>query len=300
MILFIDRKTGKKEVEKVYGGRAIDFLYGDSLISALFLHPLSRLPFFSALFGFWQRLPITRHKITSFVQDFDVDVSEFEKPVEQFSCFDDFFVRKLKRSSRPIAAGKNRAVIPADGRYWFYEKISSSNYFNIKGEKFDLAKLLEDDDLAKHYYEGSMAIARLCPSDYHRFHFPCDGVPSETKLINGWLYSVNPAALKKDLQIFTKNKRTLCQIESEVFGKVLFMEIGATSVGTIHQTYQPFRGYEKGDEKGYFSFGASSLVILFEPDRIQFDSDLLEATRSGYEMRCLMGQSMGMATDLSR
>lgn len=291
MIEYIDRKSGQRQVEKVYGQKALSFLYGDYFFSKPLLHLLSRIPFFSAFVGFWQSRSFTKRKIAPFIQEHGVDPSEFAKPIEKFSSFNDFFIRKLNPNSRPIA--ETEAIIPADGRYWFYEKISSAFYFNIKGEKFDLSELLEDSSLAKHYEEGSLVIARLCPSDYHRFHFPCDGVPQETKLINGWLYSVNPIAIKRDVHIFTKNKRTLCLFKSAAFGELLILEIGATSVGTIHQTYEPNRLYKKGAEKGFFSFGGSSLVLLFQPGKIQFDKDLLDATKKGYEIRCLMGQSMG-------
>ena len=142
-----------------------------------------------------------------------------------------------------------------------------------------------------------MAIVRLCPSDYHRFHFPCDCVPGQTRLINGWLYSVNPLAIKNNLDIFTQNKRTLCELETNRFGKILYLEIGATNVGSIQQTYEPFEKQPKGAEKGYFEFGGSSLILLFAKGMIQFDQDLLDATEAGLEMRCLMGQQMGVAAD---
>ena len=140
-----------------------------------------------------------------------------------------------------------------------------------------------------------MVLARLCPTDYHRFHFPCDCLPGQTKLINGWLYSVNPLAVKKNIQILTQNKRTLCLLDTPLFGSVAYMEIGATSVGSIQETYVVDRFQVKGAEKGYFEFGGSALILLFPKNTIQFDSDLLAATEQGLEMRCLLGQSMGRA-----
>lgn len=296
-IIYIDRLSGTKVVEKVYGGKALSFLYGEDALSRIFgaplLHLLSKYSFFSSFVGFWQRLPFTKKKIQPFVENYEVDANEFEKSVSHFDSFNDFFVRKLKPQARPIEGKRSSAVIPADGRYWFYQEISSANFFYIKGEKFNLNSLLENEELARHYQNGSMVIARLCPSDYHRFHFPCDCIPGESKVINGWLYSVNPVALKKDFDILTKNKRTLCELKSPLFGNILYIEIGATSVGSIHETYQPGKFYEKGAEKGYFSFGGSCLILLFEPHTIQFDSDLLRASEEGFEIKCLMGQSMG-------
>ncbi len=298
-INYINRITGQKEVEEVYGGKALHFLYGHDLISRLLgtslLHSLVKFSPFSALYGSWQKSPLSKKKIQPFIEKFKVDASEFQLPVERFSSFNDFFIRRLKPEARPIAPGKDVAIMPADGRYYFYQNIKEADGFIVKGQKFDIAKLLEDHHLASHYVEGSMVMARLCPIDYHRFHFPCDCVPGPTRLINGWLYSVNPIAVKKNLNIFTENKRTVCEMQTEAFGKVLFIEIGATSVGSIHETYTPGHFHPKGAEKGYFSFGASSLILLFEKDCITFDSDLIAATEQGLEIRCLFGQSMGKA-----
>lgn len=291
-IEFIDRKSGQKQVEKVYGDRAIRLLYGDDWMSRIVGAPLlqltSKIPFISWLYGKWQSSRWTTSKIVPFIEKFGVDPKEFLVEVGQFDSFNDFFIRKLKPDARPIGEG---AVLPADGRYLFYPNISEADGFVIKGEKFCLATLLEDEELAQKYAEGTMVIARLCPSDYHRFHFPCDGVPGETKLINGWLYSVNPLALKRDINIFSQNKRTLCKIASEKFGTVLFLEVGATFVGSMTQTYQPNQPVRKGDEKGYFSFGASTVILLFEPGKITLCEDLVRSDH--VEIKCLMGESLG-------
>lgn len=296
-ITYIDRTTGKVEQEQVYGARALNLLYGKgwltSLLGGPIAHLCARLPFFSAFFGYLKTRPSSAKQIVPFIKNFKIKTSEFQEEPHTFASFNDFFIRKLKPSARPIAANKNVAVIPADGRYWFYQHYDLTEGIIVKGERFDLPTLLNNQSLAAKYSQGAMVIARLCPTDYHRFHFPCDCIPGKTQLINGWLYSVNPVAIKKDLQIFTQNKRTLCELETVNFGKILFLEIGATCVGAIHQTYIPDKRYAKGDEKGYFSFGASSLILLFPPNKIIFDKDLIEATEKHLEMRCLMGQSMG-------
>lgn len=297
-IYYIDRVTGKQEEEEIYGGAALRFLYGKSLFSRLLGHPLAflvaRIPFISACYGWWQRLPLTKRKVAPFIEKYGVDSKEFLKPVGAFTSFDDFFIRKLKPNARPIASEKKRAVIPADGRYLFYPRLDQADGFVVKGKRFDLKSLLQNAELASRYSKGSMVMARLCPVDYHRFHFPCDGIPGESACLNGWLYSVNPIALRQNVEIFTENKRTLCPFQTESFGEVLLMEIGATNVGSIIQTYSPSKKVYKGDEKGYFSFGASALILLFPPETIEFDSDLLAASQNHVEIRCLMGQSMGV------
>lgn len=296
-IVFIERKTGQKEQEMVYGGDALKFLYGKSFLSRTIGRPLAALlaknSFFSAAYGWWQKQPWTACKIRPFIKKYSVDASEFLEPVDTFKSFNDFFIRKLKPEARPIAPAENTAIIPADGRYLFHQRIDLSDGFAVKGQKFKLAELLQNEKLAVEYCQGSMAMARLCPTDYHRFHFPCACIPGDSRLINGWLYSVNPIAIKQNIDIFTQNKRTICVLETENFGKVLFLEIGATNVGSINQTYVPHKKQAKGAEKGYFAFGGSALIILFQPNKIIFDADLIAATQQNLEIRCLMGQSMG-------
>ncbi len=297
-IIYLNRLTGQKEIEKVYGESALGWLYGDSWLARIFMPMLAKNPLFSALYGTWQKQSFTQKNIDLFIQKFQVDATEFSDP-GSYKSFNDFFIRRLKPEARPIASGDQVAIIPADGRYYFYQNIQAADGFLVKGQKFKLSELLEDVQLAKEYEESSLVLARLCPSDYHRFHFPCSGLAAKTKWINGWLYSVNPIALRRDIDIFSKNKRTVCPILSPQFGKVLYIEVGATNVGSIHHTYRPNSWVEKGAEKGYFSFGASSLIILFPKDSILFDEDLIKATQEGIEIRCLMGQSMGLTPQFS-
>lgn len=298
-IHYIDRANGKTCEEEVYGAAFLKFLYGDGVAGRLLGQPLShwlaRVPALSAWYGKVQSSPASAKRVLPFIEKFGVDASEFAKPADTFTSFNDFFTRELKPSARPIAQGDAVAIIPADGRYLFHQNISKADGFVVKGKKFDLTDLLQDKKLAEEYAEGAMVMARLCPTDYHRFHFPCDCTPGETKTINGCLYSVNPVAIKKNIEIFTENKRTLCKLATKEFGTILYMEIGATCVGTIHETYTPGVLVQKGAEKGYFSFGGSSLILLFQPGAITFDKDLLDASANLIEIKCLMGQSMGRA-----
>lgn len=184
-------------------------------------------------------------------------------------------------------------ILPADARYLVFPHLKTTETFWVKGQKLSLEQLLQSAPLARRYEEGSMVIARLCPVDYHRFHFPCDCIPQEPQEINGPLFSVNPIALRRNLSILAENKRVVTSLKTTHFGEILFIEIGATYVGTIHQTYTPGTPCLKGDEKGYFSFGGSSLILLFEPRTIQFDQDLLDYSAKTIEVRALLGQSLG-------
>ena len=158
---------------------------------------------------------------------------------------------------------------------------------------FDLPTLLQDSELAKRYSHGSLLLSRLCPVDYHRFHFPLAGIPGRTRLINGPLFSVNPIALCQNIQILAKNKRCVTELKTESFGTVLVLEIGATCVGGICQTYQPGDPVFKGQEKGFFRFGGSSTILIFEPGAIEFDDDLIHHSSMQRELYAKIGDHMG-------
>lgn len=297
-IHYIDRASQQVEKEQVYGRFFLELLYSkrwiSHIMSMLFLPLVAKNAFASHLYGLFQKSRFSRCKVRPFIEKFGVDASEFKDPVESFKSFNDFFVRKLKPEARPIAQGADVAVLPADARYWFFQDLHRNDGIVVKGETFSLTDLLQSVPLAEKYARGSMAIARLCPTDYHRFHFPCNCVPVQPQLINGPLYSVNPIALKRNIHILSENKRVVTRLKSENFGTILYIEIGATYVGSIVQTFTPDQAVYKGDEKGYFSFGGSCLILLFEPGRIQFDPDLLAATSRGLEIKALFGQSMGI------
>lgn len=288
-----DRATREIEEEPVYGENALQFFYGPSwfskTIGAFFRFCVARFSVFSALYGKIQKLPCSKKKIAPFVEQYKIDSSEFEKRVDQFTSFNDFFTRKLIPTARPIA--KTQVVLPADARYRIIPNLSEAKFL-IKGRAFDLAEFLGSPTLAEKYAGGSMVIARLCPLDYHRFHFPCQGIPGEPKQINGYLYSVNPIALKENWKILAENRRVLTLMETESMGTVAMVEVGATCVGEIFQTFTPRAAVEKGAEKGVFSFGGSAMVLLFEKGSIRFASDLLQIPE-GLEIVGKMGQPLG-------
>jgi phosphatidylserine decarboxylase len=230
----------------------------------------------------------TKRLVKPFVRVFKVDATEFEK--QTFESFNDFFTRRLKKGARPINPDPGKVVMPADGRYFVYPKIER---IYAKGQTFDLETFLGDKVLAKRYEGGSMAIIRLCPVDYHRFHFPVDCVASDARLICGHHFSVSPFALRQRLSILWENKRMVTELETERFGKVASVEIGATNVGSIRQTYHAGKRVKKGDEKGYFEFGGSCIVLLFEQGRIVFDADLIENTKRGLETLGRLGDTLG-------
>jgi phosphatidylserine decarboxylase len=287
-ITFFNRLTQRLETEAVYGEGFLRFTY-ESPLGALPLHTLVKRAAFSRWYGSRMDAPVSRAKIAPFLATYGVDTGEFADAPDSFRTFNEFFYRKLRPQARPIAPGEDVISLPADGRHLVLPDIAECDNFFIKGTRFELAALLRDAALALRYAHGSMLISRLCPVDYHRFHFPCAGIPGATRLINGPLYSVSPIALRRRASIHWENKREITVLRTSNLGDVLLLEVGATCVGSIVQTYTPGAAIEKGAEKGYFRFGGSCFITIFEPGKIKFSDDLIEHSRVGREVYARMG-----------
>lgn len=294
-IEYIDRKTKTLCREKVYGSFFLSLLYSGKIfpgfVCKFFRLIFAKNPFFSYIYGKIQSSKISRYKIAPFVKNFSVDLSEFE--IKKYESFNDFFIRKLKKDARKLTKDPLVAIAPCDGRYLVYQHVDALQTFLIKGRQFHIKDLISDSLLYEKFKDGSLLIARLCPSDYHRFHFIDNGVCGDCRNIDGYLQSVNPIAWKKNIEIFWTNKRVLQEFFSENFGHILYLEIGATCVGSIHQTSFPGQIVKKGDELGYFSFGGSCVILLFEKGKIQFDSDLIQNSINAIETKVNFGDSLG-------
>ncbi len=287
-ITFFSRLSQRIETEAVYGESFLRFTY-ETAPGLLPLHAVVKRAAFSRWYGDRMDAPASRAKIAPFLATYGVDTAEFAEPAESFRTFNEFFYRKLKPHARPIAADDKAVAFPADGRHLVLPDIAACTDFFIKGVRFDLAALLGDAQLAQRFAHGSLLISRLCPVDYHRFHFPCSGTPREPRLINGPLYSVSPIALRKRPSILWENKREITVLRTDTLGDVLLLEVGATCVGSIIQTFTPGAPVAKGDEKGYFRFGGSCFITVFEPGKIRFADDLIEHSKAGREVYARMG-----------
>ncbi len=302
-LFYIDRITGERKREEIYGRLLIDAFYGGGLfarcLSPMLLPIVVRVPVFSQLFGLLQKSSWSQRSIEPFIQKYGVNREEMLEP-ESFRSFNDFFERKLKPEARPIAAPSNPsiAVSPADGRSLVFPHLSDIDYLPVKHQHLSLLELLDDKELVQQFEGGSAFLVRLCPIDYHRCHMPVTGRPGKAQRIEGALYSVNPLALRKNLTILTSNKRDLIPIESEQFGKLLLIMVGATCVGTTFYSYHPGQLLPKGAELGGFSFGGSLIILLFQKGKMGFDQDLVRASMGVERLETLvqMGQSIGRSS----
>jgi phosphatidylserine decarboxylase len=289
-IKYIERSSGIVKTEKVAGEFWLSWLYNNPL-GKLSLHTLVRRKAVSEWYGKKMDSPKSANKIPDFVKDYNIDLSIAQK--QEFNSFNDFFCRKLKPQARPINNDSNVVISPADGKVFAYKNIDKQDFI-VKSYKFNLKDFLLNDSLAKKYAGGSLIIVRLCPTDYHRYHFPVSGIVDKQTDIDGDYYSVSPIAIKHKIEIFCMNKRTYTEIHTKTFGDVIYSEVGATMVGSIIQTYND-NSVTKGEEKGYFKFGGSTVILFFEKNRITIDKDLLENTNNKIETEVKMGEHIAVA-----
>jgi phosphatidylserine decarboxylase len=290
-IQYYERESGQLKTEKVAGEKWLVWLYNNPIGEAT-LWALAKRKLGSSIYGKMMDCTSSAKRIHPFIEEFDIDMSSFQE--EEFKNFNGFFTRKLKDNARQIDTCFNIVVSPADGKILAYADIGNSDFI-IKGFRFDVSSFLDNPALAQKFRDGALFIIRLAPVDYHRFHFPVSGNLTPNIKIEGDYYSVNPFALRKKAEIFCLNKREYTILSNPLFGDVIMAEVGATMVGSIVQTYKG-SSVKKGEEKGYFKFGGSTVVLLFEKSKICIDKDLLINTAKGYETAVKMGERIGDAS----
>ena len=293
-INYIDRASGETKTEIVPNEGMLNWLYS-SASGKVALNVLFKRKVISSLGGWYMNRKFSAKRIPAFVEEHNINLNECQlNNTSDFPTFNQFFYRKLKPEARPI--GKD-LVSPADGRILTFQSINDVSKFFVKGSEFTLESFLQNKELATKYEDGAMAILRLAPADYHRFHFPASGKVSGSKPIKGHYFSVSPLALQSSLKIFCENYREFCIQESAEYGNILISDVGATMVGSIIQTYPANTSMKKGDEKGYFAFGGSTLVLLFEKNEITFDEDLISNTKNGLETYIKMGENIAVSAE---
>jgi phosphatidylserine decarboxylase len=295
MIPYYNRVTQKIENEQVYGGAYLDWAYQNPIGFFLTDHVLSKR-WVSRLFGAFEDSSFSRAKIKNFVEKYNIPMEDFEDA--SYSCFNDFFIRKFKSGKRPFSNSNTQFAAGAEARYLAFTDLKADQRFAIKGIDINLEDLLQDKDLAKTFLGGTLLIARLCPVDYHRFHFPFSGKLTRHYPVAGQYHSVNPVALKAAPRVFLENERQIAILEHDFFGKCAMIEVGALGVGKIVQSAYNSKtslplAFEMGSEKGYFLFGGSTVIWLIEHGKIKLCEDLLINSARGIETWIPLGQTLG-------
>ena len=300
-IIIFNRYTNSEEVEKVYGEKAVKFAY-DSILGKM-MGPIIASRFVSQLYGNMQDKDSSRAKVPPFVEKFNIKMEEYqpgsiqsENIEHSYKNFNEFFIRKFKDGQRSYPQNKNEMGACAEARYYAVEKVDNDVKYPVKGQYIKAKDLLGDTEFSKYFEEGPFMIARLCPVDYHRYHYLDNGTTLEHKLIPGDFHSVNPLALKLRNDILIKNERRVSILETENFGKIAYIEVGATCVGKIVQSHDEEKPFKRGEEKGYFLFGGSTVIILGEKGKWRPSEDLLKNTTLGRETYVRLGDTIAHST----
>jgi phosphatidylserine decarboxylase len=287
-----DRRSGEIKVDTIYARGFLDWLYNTTSGWLLTQFVMSRR-WVSRLYGWWYRQRWTRRKIPAFVEQLGVDLDESMLRLEEFESFNHFITREIDLSRRPIDPNTDVCICPADARVRVYPRLEAHATLLVKRAAFDLPSLLCDEVLAERYAGGAAVIARLYLADYHHFHFPDDGIPEAPRNIRGRCFATSPYSRTRSVPFLNENSRFITVFDSDHFGKIAIVEVGAFTIGSIRQCYQPFRRVRRGTRKGYFELGGSVVLLLFAPGAVRFDADLVENSASGIETYVPMGASLG-------
>lgn len=283
---FYNRRTGRIEKEDVYGDLGVRLLYGNPLGFALADSLLVRKGI-SRLYGWLQSGARSAGKVPGFVKKFGIPMDQFE--AGPFGSFNDFFVRRFKEGQRPFPTDPKTMGAFAEARYLAFKDISQPISIPVKGLGLDPMSLLGNTPGKERFRSGPCLLARLCPVDYHRYHFPDNGRISHQHFETGKLHSVNPLALKRHPELFFTNERQISLLDTENFGQLAYVEVGALCVGKIVETHPAGTAFLRGAEKGYFLFGGSTVILYGEPGAWEPEADLLKHSAEGLETLVELG-----------
>ncbi|MBO4578761.1 MAG: phosphatidylserine decarboxylase [Clostridiales bacterium] len=272
------RKTGEYKEVVQYGSDTLKFLYGNAFGRILLRLAISKLP--SKIYGMRKASKRSAKDVPSFIADHGIDMTQFEE--REFESFTDFFTRKFKEGVRPIGDG---LVSPADSKLLVYPADNDTR-INVKGREYFLSEITGRN--MDEYKGGLVLVFRLCIDDGHRYCFPAKGTVIEQYDIKGKLHTVSP--LSQAYKIYKENSRKVSFLDTEEFGKLCYIEVGAILVGKIVDHGK--KVFEKGEEKGYFEPGGSTIIVIV-PEGVAVDNDIMEESSKGIETEVKYGERIG-------
>lgn len=282
-----DRELKKCIETPEVGAGAIRFVYGTAFGRALAKTLLCRR-FVSNAYAAWQRSGLSRGKVKKFMAQYHISAADCTE--QEFSNFNAFFTRQRKCYVSQTAENELPAI--ADSKLLALP-IGESAVFTVKGVPYTAAELLENRALASEFCGGWCLIFRLAPDDYHRYVYPDEGTQGETRHIAGVLHTVNPIAAQ--LRVYRRNTRCYTLLHTAHFGDMVQMEVGALLVGKIRNHHEAVSAFGKLDEKGYFEYGGSTVILLCRAGAVQPDHDILENSAKGIETKVRLGERIGAA-----
>lgn len=279
-------RAGKEYKVSTSQDRFLRFLYtnrfGKRLLKFMISDKLTRL------IEWYMNTRISTLKIDPFIKKNNIKISDYEKKF--YDSYNDFFTRKIKKSKRPVNSDPNVLVSPSDGKVTVYP-ISDKLIVNIKNIDYSVKSLLLDRELSEELEGGWLYVIRLTVDNYHRYCYPDSGYQHENYYIPGFFHTVNPVALE-NTSVFAQNCRAYTVLDTDHFGRIIQMEVGAMGVGRI-VNYKESEFVERGEEKGYFEFGGSTVCLFVPKGSAVPDEDMIKNTEEGYETLVKMGEHIG-------
>ncbi|MBE5927360.1 MAG: phosphatidylserine decarboxylase [Lachnospiraceae bacterium] len=279
-------RDGIEHIETTSQDELLKKLYG-SAIGRFSLKILTQ-PVLSKIAGKFLDSSLSKFLIEPFLNSNNIDRNQYI--MEGFECFNDCFTRQIKEGMREIDITPNHLISPCDCKVLSYD-IEPDATFIIKNTKYTVASLLKDKKLAERYKQGNITILRLSVDDYHRYCYIDDGCKTSNRFISGILHTVNPIATEY-AKIYAENSREYTLLHTKNFGDVIQIEVGALLVGRIKNHHNKHR-FKRGEEKGMFEYGGSTIVLITNKDNVKIDTDILENTALGVETKVKMGERIG-------
>jgi len=294
-LTYYDRPSGEQKTERVFAAGFLYWSYNSRLGRTLTRWVFAQ-PVVSRVVGWLARRRWTRRWIKPFARHMGIAGREARCLAHDYYCFNDFFVREYARPAIKTLTATTACVSPSDGKLLILRNLNPCDSFRVKRSLLNLGELLGSKQLGRPFAGGTAVICRLGLADYHHFHFPIAGVPQPARAIKGKLYAGGPYGLRWPTSFYAENYRMVTLIDSDLFGTVAQVEIGAFTVGSIQQHFTPGQHVNTGDRKGHFELGGSTVVVVFAAGTIELDSDLCAHSMAGIETRVRMGESIGCAT----
>ncbi len=268
--------------------KSVRFLY-HTFLGRICLKIITRR-WISKLVGKYMNSKLSRRRIKKAIKQYGIDMNQYENI--NYQSYNHFFTRKLKENICPINYDNNVLISPCDAKLSVYKIDQISNTFNIKESIYNINDLINDSIIASNYIDGYCLIFRLTVDDYHRYCYIDDGYKEENHFIKGILHTVQPISLEK-YKVFHQNCREYTILHTNNFFDVLHIEVGAICVGKIKNLHQKYE-FHRGEEKGMFEFGGSTIILLFSKDTIIIDQDIINNSNNDIETIVKMGEKIGI------
>ena len=275
--IIVTNENQNKLLKKLYG----------SVLGRVLLKTLTA-PVISRAAGIFMDSKASKLLIKPFIKRSGIDTSQYI--MRDFRSYNDFFTRRVIPEKRPVDYEPSHLISPCDSKLTVH-KISKNSIFRIKGSRYRVSDLLKNDFLAKRFCGGYCLIFRLEVDDYHRYCYIDNGTKTENTYIAGELHTVNPIALER-YNIYKRNCREYTVLHTENFGDVVQVEVGAMMVGRIVNN-DDTASFLRGEEKGRFEFGGSTIVMLFGKDSVRIDEDILRSSAEDIETVVKYGEKIG-------